>query len=191
VKNLKFYLVSLGVVFSISLFVTIGISFNKIRLQKIEIARLSENNYNLTQEGNTTTTLLLKQKEVTGRLRRERDSIARVLDARARNIIRLTYTTIHFSVSQVKPVPVKAQGKNTWQINDSTACFVWKGSAQLTGDSLKVNRLLFRYDAKVNSAYYKRRPKMFLGIPFGRFIFTEVSSSQCGSVQTKNIEFTR
>ncbi len=143
------------------------------------------------QKENSTTILLLREKEVTGRLKRERDSLAKVAGIRPKNIIRLQYTTVQLSLTHPQPVTVKPSGKNTWQINDSTNCFVWRGSALLEGDSLRVNRLLFRYDAKVNSMYYKKRPHKFLGIPWGRFIFTEVSSSDCGSVQVKQINFTR
>lgn len=189
-KNLKFYLVASGILFVVGLGVTVTVQQKLIAKHKKEIGRLSDNNNNLMQEGSIAISLLLKEKEVTGRLKRERDSIAHSFNTRPKNIIKLTYTTIKLSLGNQSLI-VKPKSKNNWTITDTTNCYVWKGAAILKGDSLQVERLFFRYDAQINSTYYKKRPHKFLGIPVGRFVFTEITSSKCGTSQTKIIEFTR
>lgn len=190
-KNIKLYLIGFAVLFLITAVVTVNIQAKKIKAQKAEIERVQANNMQLMAENRRQTTLFLTEKEITGKLSHERDSLAKALKIRVKEITKIVYVDVITRDTIKVPVYVTIAGKDIWKIADAGECFKWSGNAFKTGDSLKVERTLFEYSNRTTEVYYKQRPFKFLFIRWGKWVYKADIKSECGNPVQKTINFIR
>ena len=188
-KNIKLILIGLVVLFLASAVVTVNIQAKKIKARDAEIARVQQNNMQLMGENRTQTTLVLKERELTGKVLAERDSLAERLKIRPKQITKIITKTVIQKDTVIQKVPVYISGQNFWKIKDAGPCFKWQADAFLKDDSLSVNRALFSYSNKTTDVFFKERPRKFLFIRFGKWQYKQKIDSECGGVSTKEITF--
>lgn len=156
-----------------------------------EIARLDFNSSQLLDESKQNTYLYLTQKEVTGKLLRERDSLAAALKVKPKQIEKIIYltNTVHDTV----PVPVfiEKESPNFWKVTDKGDCFIWKADVHLKDDTLQIIRTLFDYQNKTTQTFYRDRPHKFLCIKFGKWRNLQQIEAECGGVVVKTFEFSK
>jgi hypothetical protein len=190
-KNLKLYFYAFVALFLIGAVVTINIQKNKIEKRDAEIDRITRNNYELMNDRDNQVELVLKEKEVSGKIKIERDSLAVLYSIKPKFITKIV-TIDNYTRDTVKiEVPVTIIGKDTWNITDSGNCFKWAGNALKIGDSLKVERTLFEYNNKTTQTFYKKRPYKFLFIKYGKWDYVQKIDSECGENKIQNITFTK
>jgi hypothetical protein len=189
---MKKLLIQIAVVFS---FVVIcGIVFKCQRTKIVQLnsenKRLSDNNYQLFTQKQQETTLYLKERELSKVLHRERDSLAKSLLIRPKQVlvIKTEIQTIHDTV--IKPVQVLVYGQNFWKISDKDKCWLWEADALLKNDSLQVNRTNFDYHNKMTEVYYKKAPHIWF-IRTGKWKFFTQKSMECGNISTEEFHFVK
>jgi len=190
-KNIKLIGIGIAVLFLASAIVTVKIQAKKIKAQKEEIDRVQLNNMQLMGENRQKTTLVLKERELTGKVLAERDSLAKALRIKPKQIEKIITNTLIDHDTIPVPVPVYISRQNFWKIKDSGSCFKWQADAFLLNDSLSVNRTLFFYSNKTTDVYFKERPRKFLFIRFGKWQYKQKIDSECGGISTKEITFLR
>jgi hypothetical protein len=164
---------------------------NKISKLKVDNARIEANNLQLMSDARQQSTLYLKEKEVTGQLKRDRDSLAKALKIKPKQIEKIV-TVTNTIIDTVKiSVPVTIEGVDKWKIRDKGDCFKWQGNAFKQGDSLRVERTAFEYSNKTTETFYRERPHKFLFLRFGKWVYKEKIDSQCGSSTEKVFNFIR
>lgn len=172
-------------------FVTVNIQAKKIRWLNSEKNRLTINNYQLMAEKRQETNLFLREKELTGKLSTERDSIAKALQIKPKQITQIKYQVEIVRDTIDRPVPVFIQGQNFWKIKDVDKCFTWEADAFLQSDSLNIKRTLFDYHNKMTEVYYRKRPHKFLFIRYGKFQNLKKISQDCGEIEIKSFNFVK
>lgn len=188
--KIKTILIGSAIVFVIILFATISIQIEKIKKQKAEIIRLGENNYQLLADRNNNMTLYLKEKEVTGRLKHERDSMAEALKIKPKTINRIVYIDNYIHDTVKISVPVERLGKNEWMLRDSTKCLKYASKLILKGDSLTAQRQLFEYTNRTTEIYYRKARHIWF-IRIGKWTNFVQIDSDCGTIQKKTFDFIR
>lgn len=186
---MKKYLIASALVFFFALLIAYRAQVNKNERLIIENNRLSLNNSQLLSDSNETATLLLKEKEVTGRLKIERDSFAAAVKIKPEQITKIVHINNYIRDTIKVQVPVIITGKNEWKISDTGECFKWAANAILNGDSLKVTRMDFEYSNRTTETYYRKRPNKFLFIRYGKFQNYQAVSSECGTSAIKTFNF--
>lgn len=162
------------------------------RKKDIEIARLDFNSFQLLQDNRQQTVLYLKEKEVSGQLKRERDSIALALKVKPKQIEKIIYQTVTDIDTVNIEVPVYVTTKNSWKISDTiNKCTVYKADLKLVQDSLHFTRTEFSYNNKTTETYFKKRSRKFLGIPIGKWVYYKELSSECGKTQQTTFNFVK
>ena len=187
--TLKGYIYTFVAVIIVTLLVENRIQSGKIDRQKVEIGRLNDNNLQLMADNRQQTTMYLKEKEVTGRIKVERDSLAKSLKIAPKQITKIVEvkTVVHDTIR--KEVPVQAIGKDSWKISDKGECWSWSGVASLKNDSLHVQRQNFEYDNTTTPVYYRVRPHKFLFIKYGKWVNKVSVTSKCGSPSITEFNF--
>lgn len=189
--KIKIYLIGGAALFLMATAVTVNIQRKVIKKRNAEIARIAANNSQLMQDNAQTTTLYLVEKEVTGRLKMERDSLAKSLNIKPKQIEKIVYVVNSTHDTVIVEVPVIYQEANRWQISDTGKCYIWQGVAFLRDDSLKIQRTLFEYNNHTIETFYRKRPYKFLFIRFGKWRYHQKIDAECGSVQVKSINFSK
>jgi hypothetical protein len=167
------------------------IQSGKISRLKIENSRVQANNVQLFGEKRQQTTLYLKEKELTRELSTQRDSLAKALKIRPKQVEKIVYRDNTIRDTVIKEVPVIISGKNEWKISDKDKCWSWNAIANLNGDSLKVNRTGFDYHNRTTETYYQKRPKKFLFIHYGKKQNYIEIKPECGEVTVKSFVFVK
>lgn len=188
---MKKYLILIAILFVITCVVTINLQSKKIKRQKENIERIESNNFQLLSDSRQQTELFLKEKEVTGRIKRERDSLALIIKIKPKFITKIVTidNSIHDTIPV--PVPVKITGKNEWMIRDSTECLKIVYNAKLTEDSLIVKREFLEYDNNPIQVFYRERPHKFLFIKFGKWQYKQVVKTKCEEPRIETINFVK
>lgn len=186
--KIKSILIALVVIFVTGLLLKVRIQAGKIDRLETDNTRLDSNIRNLLYENIQITNLVLSQKEVTGKVKRERDSLAKELEVKPKQITKVvTITnTVHDTIKE--SIPVYITGQDTWQIADSGECWKWAANAFKQGDSLKVERTLFEYNNKTTQTFYKKAPHIWF-IRIGKWRYLQRISSNCGEPKLQSIEF--
>ena len=127
--------------------------------------------------------------ELSDRLERERDSLARIVKTRPKNITKIEYRFTVLKIPGIAPLTIKPISKGVWDVVDSTKCFTWTGQVSLSGASVSVNRTGFEYHNKSTEVFYRERSKKFLFIKYGKWINKKQESSECGETSVKTFEF--
>lgn len=187
-QRVKLYLIIAGILIIASAFVTANILIKENRKLKAEVQRVQLNNLQLMSEGLQQTNLYLREKEVTGQLKIERDSLAKSLKIKPKFIDRIITIDLSTHDTIKVPVPVIITGKNEWTFTDSTKCLKIAYKAKLTGDSLKVVRTSFENDNTIQQVFYKKRAHKFI-ISFGKWQYLQKIDSKCDGVKYQNIVF--
>lgn len=160
---------------------------NQVDKAKEEIKRLEDNQRQLLASRQQDIALLLTQKELTGKYLAERDSLAKVLKIRPKEVIKyvdriiteVTHDTIEVEAEYLKDF--------TWRLSDGDKCWKWEADAQLNNLDLDVKRVLFEYKNKLSEVYWWQRRK-FIGLRIGRKDYFVRVLPECGEVHTKSIE---
>jgi hypothetical protein len=167
----------------------VGLQNNAIKRHKAEVQRLSTNEKQLLADNLQIMTLNLKEKEVSGKLKRERDSLATSLKIKPKQIEKIIY--IDNSTHDTVPVPVYISPlkKDHWILRDSSACWKYVSRLTLKGDSLTGVRELFDYHNVTTQTFYKLRPHKFLFIKWGKWMYFQKIDAACDSVRYRAFVF--
>ena len=188
-KNIKLILIGIAIFFVAITFVTANILYKNNQKLKKENERLENNNYALFSDNNANYVLWLKEKELTNKLTKDRDSIAKALKVKPKQIEKIVYISTTEKDTVVKEVPVQVIGKNQWSVSDTGKCFIWSGNVTLSDTILNVKRTSFSYQNDLTDVYYKKRPHKFLFIKYGKWKYEVSLTSKCGEPVRKEINF--
>jgi hypothetical protein len=159
----------------------------KIDNLKAEKDRLTENQRQLIADKQQQTTLILTQREVTGKVLAERDSLANALKIRPKTITKIVKETIIDIDTVNKIVYVNPVEDNLWFLSDSDKCWYWEASAMLNGADLNIERTYFSYENRIDDVFWwSRRKILFLRI--GKKEYFQKLIPKCGTVNTRIIE---
>jgi hypothetical protein len=159
----------------------------KIDNLKAEKDRLTENQRQLIADKQQQTTLILTQRELTGKVLAERDSLANALKIRPKTITKIVKETIIDIDTVNKIVYVNPVEDNLWFLSDSDKCWYWEASAMLNGTDLNIERTYFSYENRIDDVFWwSRRKILFLRI--GKKEYFQKSIPKCGTVNTRIIE---
>jgi hypothetical protein len=184
---MKKYIIA-GVIL-IGLVITINVLINQKKDLISEVSRLETNNYQLMADKQKYTHLYLRQKEITGQVSRDRDSVLKRLNLRPKEVVKIVHEVIIQKDTVIKEVYVSNINVNHWLIADTGNCFIWTGEAFLNDDSLKVSRIGFDYQNKVEETFYRLRPHKFLFFRWGKWVNYQDKKPQCGEAYTEIFEF--
>jgi len=188
-KKVKTGLIIFAVLFLAGAVVTVNIQTKKIKRLKSENTRLDNNNYQLMSDNRKQTNLVLKEKEVTGKLKKERDSLAKSLQIKPKQIEKIIYLDNSTHDTVKVPVPVTITGKNEWLLRDSTKCLKIVYNVKLKGDSLIAERQLLEDNNRIIETFYRIRPHKFLFIKYGKWVYRQKIDSECGETTEKIFTF--
>lgn len=190
-NKFKLYLIAFIVLLLISAFFTVKILIKENKAHEKEIIRLENNQFQTLSDNLQQTELTLKQNEVIGRIKKERDSLALIVKVKPKQITKII--TIDNSTHDTTRVPVEINllDKNTWMLIDSGECFKYVSKLILEGSDIIGERQLFEYNNKTIQTFYKMRPYKFLFIRFGRWQYKQVIDSKCGEQSIKTINFVK
>jgi hypothetical protein len=188
-QKLKPYLIIVLIVIFTLICGTVKYQFNIIRNRNAEIARLLDNELQLLAENLQITNLNLKNSEVTGKLKKERDSLAIILKINPKQIQKIITidNSIHDTIKV--PIPVSILSKNEWLLRDSSKCFKYVSKLVLEGDSIKATRLLYESDNTTVQTFYKKRPYKVWFIRYGKWLYLQKINSDCGDVKFHSFTF--
>lgn len=160
---------------------------NQVDKAKKEIQRLEDNQRQLLAAKQQDLALILTQKELTGKVLAERDSLAKLLKIRPKEIIKYVDRIVTETNTDTVEVESEFLQNMTWRLSDGDKCWKWEADAQLSGLDLDVSRVLFEYKNKSSEVYWWQRRK-FLGLRIGKKEYYAKVLPECGEVQTKSIE---
>jgi len=187
----KFYLYGLVILILVAGFFTIKYLVKENQKYRSDNYRLESNQFQILSDATQQTELYLKQKEVTGRIKKERDSLALIVKVKPKFIEKII--TIDNSTHDTIPVsvPVNNIDKNVWMLRDSSKCWKYASKLILEGSEIKGERQLFEYNNKTVQTFYKVRPHKILFIRFGKWVYKQKIDSECGEVSIQTINFTK
>jgi hypothetical protein len=188
--KIKAVLIGLVILFVTGLL--IKVKFLQIEKENLILDRdrLETNVYELTKEGQDSRTLVLKEKELSGKLRAEVDELAEKLKVKPKQIEKIIHIETTVIDTVIKEIPVKQLTDKSWSFTDTiNKCSVYKGVVSLTGDSINVKRTSFIDQNQTTPVYYWKRPKQFLFIHYGKRKNYVEYSSKCGDVKTEEFQF--
>ena len=191
IKKLKTYLIIGAVLFLIAAVITVNIQSKIIKKRNSEIVRLESNNYQLMSDARQQTNLYFREKEITGKLKRERDSLAGVLKIKPKQITKIIYIDNKIIDTVRLMVPVERLSKTEWMLRDSTKCLLYVAKLILEGDSLKSERQLFESDNRITQLFWRERSKKFLFIHFGKWKNYQKIENNCGDPKIQTFYFSK
>jgi hypothetical protein len=169
--------------------ITINIQIKSIKRLRADNIRMNQNIDQLMQDNAQQTALVLTEREVTGKIKRERDSLAKALQIRPKQIEKIVYIDNSTHDTIRINVPSIITGQDAWKIQDSTKCFKWAANALKQGDELKITRTLFEYDNRITQTFYRKRPYKFLFVKYGKWQNLQRIESECGENTVKQFTF--
>lgn len=166
-----------------------GLLYEKYSREKSDRIRLQENIKQISQENAQKTTLILKEKELSGKYLHQRDSIANLLKITPKTITKIVEREVKQIEYDTVSVEVDKYTDISWSISDQDKCWLWKADAKLENEDLIVDRTFFSYDNKTTDVYYKKLKWKFLFIKVYDKNKLEIKSiSKCGGETVKTIE---
>lgn len=190
-SKIKTYLIIAAFLFLAAAVITVNVQAKKLIKLRADNFRLEGNQFSLMSDARQQTNLYLKEHEVTGRLKRSRDSLAAALKVKPKQIEKIVYIDNSTHDTIPKEVPVYMTGTGGWKITDGNDCFKWSANAFLRGDSLKVERILFENNNRITQTFYRKRPYRFLFIKYGKWNYLQKISSTCGSSTIETFNFSK
>lgn len=186
--KIKAGLIIAAILFVAGLMVTVKIQAKRNKALTSDNSRLSNNNFQLMGDAMNYENYYLKEKEVTGKLKRERDSLAKSLSIKPKFVEKIiTITNIQRDTVKIS-VPVTIIGKDYWKIADSSKCFKWQANALKRGDSLFVERTNYESLNKTTGVYY-RNAKFIWFIRVSKFKNFVRFNSTCGNPEVQEFSF--
>lgn len=174
------------------LFFSMGVTIQQLsrnnRQLKADKERLWNNNLAISAENRQYIRLIYTKDEF---IRVMSDSLKSALDSlkiRPKEVTKIVYKYITDIDTVEKPVYVTQFANYKWAIADTGQCFVWKGTAILTDDSLNVKRTYFSYQNSTTDYYYQIRPHKFWFLRWGKKQIKQVTVPKCGTSTEKIIE---
>lgn len=190
-NKFKLILIGFSVCLLFGLVATVNIQIKLIKKHKADICRLENNQTEMLKQNAITTDLNVKLSEVNGRLKAQRDSIARALQIKPKEIEKLVYITQYVRDTIDHPVYIIQSAKNHWTLTDSARCYIWKGEAFLHDNNMSIVRTDFTYLNKTTETFYKKKPHKFLFIRYGKTKYLKQVDSDCGQSYITTISFTK
>lgn len=163
----------------------------KIERQIAEILRLQKNQEQLIAENQHQTNLILTQKEVTGKVKRERDSLAKALKIRPKQIIKYVDRIVKDTHIDTVSVMVTPYDGVSWKLTDADECMIWEGDAKLDGLNLGVERTKFEYTNKIVETYYWTQKRLLWLIPLEKKQYYQDVKQTCGESYINSVEIKR
>lgn len=160
---------------------------NQVDKAKQEIQRLEDNQRQLLAAKQQDIALLLTQKELTGKVLAERDSLAKALKIRPKEVIKFVDRIVKETNTDTVEVESTFLQNMTWHLADGDQCWKWEADAKLNELDLDVTRTLFDYRNKSTEVYWWQRRK-FLGLRIGRKDYYQKVLPECGEILTRSIE---
>ena len=183
-NKIKLYLIIGAVLFVAASVVTVNVQSKIIKKRNETIDRLRYNESELLKDNDNLVRLELTQKELTGKLVRERDSLAGVLKVRPKTIEKIVIKEIKQIDTVTEFIPVIQKTDTSWAFSDVRDCFTYKGTFFVTPDSIYLQRNYFGYQNKIDEVYYYKRKFPI----FGKKRYYQESVAQCdASVKTTEI----
>jgi len=162
-------------------------SYKSLVKARQEIERLKDNQQQLIDDATHSFDLLIKEKELTGKLLRERDSLSTALKIRPKEVIKWVDRIVTEKITDTVEVESTILQNMTWHLADGDKCWRWEGEAELNDLDLDVKRTLFEYRNKSTEVYWWQRRK-FLGLRIGRKDYYQKVLPECGEILTRSIE---
>ena len=188
-KNIKIYIIAGLIIIFLVLVIAVNVQKKRIDHLKSETERLRNNQDQLTDDNAKLTVLNLRSNEIQGKVLSERDSLLKVLKLRPKEILKIEHNIIIQHDTIKVPVPAEQRARDYWFVSDTGKCFLWQADINLFGDSLAVDRTNFQYQNKITNTYYKKRPKKFLFIHYGKWNYRNEINATCGESKTEIINF--
>lgn len=160
---------------------------NKLDKARTEIERLKDNQEQLLASRQQDQALILTQKELTGKVLAERDSLAKALKIRPKEIIRYVDRVVIETTRDTVEIESTFLQEMTWHLCDGDQCWKWEADAKLNDFDLDVKRTLFDYRNKSTEVYWWQRRK-FLWLRIGRKDYYQRVLPECGDILTRSIE---
>lgn len=176
------------VILTVGCFAVIFFSGKQIERRDAEINRLVRNQHELMAASEQQTTLILKQKELSGKYLSERDSLAKLLKIRPKEVMKYIDRVIVEKVTDTVEVESSIINDMQWKLYDGGQCWAWKADAELNDLDLIVNRTNFLYKNKIVDVFWWERQGKFLWWKVGRKQYFHKVIPECGEVTTKSIE---
>jgi hypothetical protein len=181
----KAYFIGFVILCFVSLVVQNRLQRKSIDRQNERIGRLTSNIDQLLQENVNQTSLILTQKEVTGKVKRERDSLAKALQITPKQVVKYVDRVIIQRDTVVKEIPVIVTGDHKWSFIDNGDCYVYKADVFYTNDTIHVKKTGFSYTNKIVDVFYWKR-RFWI---FSKKKYFQETSQSCGSSSTKSVTF--
>ena len=186
-SNILKYVIGTLIVFLLLLAWQFQLVNKRYKQEKADRIRLEENVKQLLAEKQQDIALILTQKEITGKVLKERDSLANALKIRPKQIIKYVDRIIREKTTDTIEVEVNSLTDITWKLSDGDKCWKWEADAELIDFDLNINRTLFEYSNKTSEVYWFER-KRILFFRIGKKQYFQKSMPQCGTVSTRSIE---
>jgi len=162
-------------------------SYKSLVKARQEIERLKDNQQQLIDDAKQSFTLLIKEKELTGQLLRERDSLSTALKIRPKEVIKWVDRIVTEKITDTVEVESTILKEMTWHLADGDKCWRWEGEAELNDLDLDVKRTLFEYRNKSTEVYWWQRRK-FLGLRIGKKEYFQKVTPECGDIIVRAVE---
>ena len=162
-------------------------SYKSLVKARQEIERLKDNQQQLIDDAKQSFTLLIKEKELTGKLLRERDSLASALKIKPKQVIKYIDRIVTEKITDTVEVESTILQNMTWHLADGDKCWRWEGEAELNDLDLDVKRTLFEYRNKSTEVYWWQRRK-FLGLRIGKKEYFQKVTPECGDIIVRAVE---
>jgi len=160
---------------------------NKLDKARSEIERLKDNQVQLLASRAQDQALILTQRELTGKVLAERDSLAKALKIRPKEVIKFVDRIVKETNTDTVEVESTFLQNMTWHLADGDQCWKWEADAKLNDFDLDVTRTLFDYRNKSTEVYWWQRRK-FIGLRIGRKDYYQKVLPECGDILTRSIE---
>ena len=186
--KIKFIAIGVAVLFIAALTVTVNIQQSQIKKKDAENARLQFNQLELSKENSDLTSVTLRKDEVIGKYKTTLDSALERLNLRPKEVLKIVDRIVIQKETDTVKVYVTEAGQDNWFLSDTGNCFLYEADVYLT-DKLEVWRSNFEYENKITDTFYKKRPKKFLFIRYGKWTYFRDVYQECGTGYTKEVTF--
>jgi hypothetical protein len=161
----------------------------KYKDEKADKERWIDNFNQVSDENNHNKQIILSEREFKKTLSDSLKDVLRQLKIKPKTVEKIVERSFTDKITGIKVVPVSFVAKNTWQINDSVGCLIYRATAYLKGDSLKVVRTYASYqNNSIDVLHRRERGKFIFWKTYYRNKFNLTTKTKCGEESSKTIE---
>lgn len=189
--KVKNYLLLVLAVFLIIALWQFKVQGDKLKFEKSEKERIYVNWLNANRDATYNSVQIIREKELTAKMHRERDSLAKLVNTRPKFVEKIEHRMIYYTLSGMVPVNVIPVSQFIFNVTDSTKCFTWKGQVILSDNIPKVNRTGFSYHSEfteVSASKILKKKIWFIKFYDKKNVTVQLSDS-CGTMVTKTTSF--